>query len=85
MIMKDSFHCYHQQNYNYQLQISNRIKIAVQDLGTSCIDLVKDAGNLQVNPTDGFSKRELQEHARKVTERVCLKPSLDVGSILLLY
>ncbi|KAK2151016.1 hypothetical protein LSH36_379g01080 [Paralvinella palmiformis] len=61
--------------------ISNRIKIAVQDLGTSCIDLVKDAGNLQVNPTDGFSKRELQEHARKVTERVTnVLAALQAGS-----
>ena len=44
--------------------------MAVQGLGTSCIDLVKDAGHLQANPNDGFSKRDLQDHAKKVTERV---------------
>jgi len=51
-------------------EIANRIKAAVQELGSGCIELVRDAGNLQSNPTDSFSKRDLADHARKVSEKV---------------
>ena len=52
------------------LQIANRIKAAVQELGKSCMDLTQDAGKLQSNPTDSFSKRDLADHARHVSEKV---------------
>ena len=44
--------------------------MTVQDLGKSCIELVQDAGNLQANPTDTYSRRDLNEHARSVNEKV---------------
>ena len=52
------------------LQVAHRLKSAVQGLGTSCIDLVRDAGNLQSNPGDSYTKRELSEHAKQVVEKV---------------
>lgn len=42
----------------------------MQDLGTTCIELVKDAGVLQANPADTFSKKDVSLHARKVGEKV---------------
>ena len=57
----------------YYLQISSRLKSAVQALGTGCVELVKDCGNLQSNPTDGFAKRDLAEHVRLVTAKVSSK------------
>lgn len=57
-------------NITQNSELSARIKGAVQELGTSCIELVLDAGNLQSNPSDGFSKRDLIDHARQVSEKV---------------
>jgi len=51
-------------------QVGSRIKSAVQQLGTSCIELVQDAGSLQMNPTAGLARRDLGVHARKVLEHV---------------
>jgi talin len=51
-------------------QVGSRIKSSVQQLGNSCIDLVRDAGNLQCNPSDAFAKRDLSDHAKKVLEHV---------------
>ena len=45
--------------------------MTVQDLGKSCIELVQDAGSLQSNPADNFARRDMTEHARSVTEKVC--------------
>lgn len=42
----------------------------MQELGHGCIYLVQKAGALQLSPTDSFSKRELIECARAVTEKV---------------
>jgi len=52
------------------LKVGGRIKTSIQQLGRSCIDLVRDAGNLQCNPTDAFAKRDLTDHAKKVLENV---------------
>lgn len=46
------------------------IRSTVQDLGSSCIDLVRDAGNVQASPSDSFAKKELVDHAKKVNEKV---------------
>ncbi|XP_055873161.1 talin-1 isoform X5 [Biomphalaria glabrata] len=51
-------------------EIGNRIRSTVQDLGKSCVELVQDAGNLQGNPTDQFTLKELSDHAKSVQERV---------------
>ncbi|XP_073320076.1 talin-2a [Pagrus major] len=53
-------------------EIGFQIKSRVQELGHGCIFLVQKAGSLQVTPSDGFTKRELIECARAVTEKVSL-------------
>ncbi|XP_045396439.1 LOW QUALITY PROTEIN: talin-2 [Lemur catta] len=53
-------------------EIGFQIRTRVQDLGHGCIFLVQKAGALQVCPTDGYTKRELIECARAVTEKVSL-------------
>uniref|UniRef100_A0A8C9WTB5 Talin 2b n=1 Tax=Scleropages formosus TaxID=113540 RepID=A0A8C9WTB5_SCLFO len=53
-------------------EIGFQIKSRVQELGHGCIFLVQKAGALQISPTDSFSKRELIECARAVTEKVSL-------------
>ncbi|KAJ8417322.1 hypothetical protein AAFF_G00285490 [Aldrovandia affinis] len=53
-------------------EIGFQIKTRVQELGHGCIFLVQKAGALQVTPTDGFTKRELIECARAVTEKVSM-------------
>ncbi|KAJ8412908.1 hypothetical protein AAFF_G00104900 [Aldrovandia affinis] len=53
-------------------EIGFQIKTRVQELGHSCIFLVQKAGALQVSPSDSFTKRELIECARAVTEKVSM-------------
>uniref|UniRef100_A0A3Q3VW09 Uncharacterized protein n=1 Tax=Mola mola TaxID=94237 RepID=A0A3Q3VW09_MOLML len=53
-------------------EIGFQIKTRVQDLGHGCIFLVQKAGALQITPSDSFTKRELIECARTVTEKVSL-------------
>ncbi|XP_067829406.1 talin-2 [Heptranchias perlo] len=53
-------------------EIGFQIKTRVQDLGHGCIFLVQKAGAVQISPTDSFTKRELIECARAVTEKVSL-------------
>ncbi|XP_074468145.1 talin-2 isoform X2 [Sebastes fasciatus] len=53
-------------------EIGFQIKNRVQELGHGCIFLVQKAGSLQITPSDGFTKRELIECARAVTEKVSL-------------
>ncbi|KAM7015411.1 talin-2 isoform 1-T1 [Tautogolabrus adspersus] len=53
-------------------EIGFQIKNRVQDLGHGCIFLVQKAGALQIIPSDSFTKRELIECARAVTEKVSL-------------
>ncbi|XP_074533130.1 talin-2 isoform X1 [Halichoeres trimaculatus] len=53
-------------------EVGYQIKTRVQELGHGCIFLVQKAGALQLSPTDSFSKRELIECARAVTEKVSL-------------
>lgn len=52
------------------IQIGFQIKTRVQDLGHGCIFLVQKAGALQITPSDSFTKRELIDCARVVTEKV---------------
>ncbi|MEQ2179168.1 Talin-2 [Goodea atripinnis] len=54
------------------LQIGFQIKSRVQELGHGCIFLVQKAGALQISPSDSFTKRELIDCARAVTEKVSL-------------
>uniref|UniRef100_G3P935 Talin 2 n=1 Tax=Gasterosteus aculeatus aculeatus TaxID=481459 RepID=G3P935_GASAC len=53
-------------------EVGYQIKTRVQELGHGCIYIVQKAGALQLSPTDSFSKRELIECARAVTEKVSL-------------
>uniref|UniRef100_A0A673MS78 Talin 2a n=1 Tax=Sinocyclocheilus rhinocerous TaxID=307959 RepID=A0A673MS78_9TELE len=53
-------------------EISFQIKTRVQELGHGCIGLVQKAGALQICPSDSFTKRELIECARAVTEKVSM-------------
>ncbi|XP_030044269.1 LOW QUALITY PROTEIN: talin-2 [Microcaecilia unicolor] len=53
-------------------EIGFQIKTRVQDLGHGCIFLVQKAGALQICPSDSYTKRELIECARAVTEKVSL-------------
>uniref|UniRef100_A0A674EIX4 Talin 2 n=1 Tax=Salmo trutta TaxID=8032 RepID=A0A674EIX4_SALTR len=53
-------------------EVGFQIKTRVQELGHGCIYLVQKAGALQMSPTDSFSKRELIECARGVTEKVSM-------------
>uniref|UniRef100_A0A8C3LNM1 Talin 2 n=1 Tax=Chrysolophus pictus TaxID=9089 RepID=A0A8C3LNM1_CHRPC len=55
-----------------QEMIGFQIKSRVQELGHGCIFLVQKAGALQICPTDSYTKRELIECARAVTEKVSL-------------
>ncbi|XP_070547100.1 talin-1-like isoform X3 [Ptychodera flava] len=50
-------------------EVSDRIKVSVQDLGKSCIDLVRLGGVVQGNPTDSMAKKELVDNARVVSEK----------------
>lgn len=58
--------------YSAPFQVGVQIKSRVQELGHGCIYLVQKAGALQISPTDSFTKRELIECARAVTEKVGL-------------
>lgn len=51
-------------------QIGSHIKKQVGELGFSCTGLVTKAGALQCNPNDSFTKKDLIESARKVSEKV---------------
>ncbi|KAI1905173.1 hypothetical protein AGOR_G00013410 [Albula goreensis] len=51
-------------------EIGSHIKKQVQDLGFTCTGLVTKAGALQCSPNDSFTKKELIESARKVSEKV---------------
>ncbi|XP_029413512.1 talin-2 isoform X2 [Nannospalax galili] len=53
-------------------EIGFQIRTRVQDLGHGCIFLVQKAGALQVCPTDSYTKKELIECTRSVTEKVSL-------------
>lgn len=56
----------------FVFQVAQRIRSAVQELGTACIELVKNAGACRANPDDQFAKRDLGDSARIVAEKVAL-------------
>ncbi|NXQ86021.1 TLN1 protein, partial [Nyctibius grandis] len=51
-------------------EIGSHIKRQVQQLGHGCAALVTKAGALQCSPSDAYTKKELIESARKVSEKV---------------
>ena len=51
-------------------QIAHRIRVGVQGLGEACIALVQSGGAVQSSPKDSFSRRELADNGRNVTEKV---------------
>lgn len=56
--------------FHAPLQIGAHIKNRVQELGHGCAALVTNAGALQCSPSDAYTKKELIECARKVSEKV---------------
>ncbi|KAF2974858.1 hypothetical protein EK904_006817 [Melospiza melodia maxima] len=50
-------------------EIGSHIKRRVQELGHGCAALVTKAGALQCSPSDAYTKKELIESARKVSEK----------------
>lgn len=64
------------------IQIGFQIKTRVQELGHGCIFLVQKAGALQITPSDGFTKRELIDCARAVTEKVLFEQTFSVTTLL---
>lgn len=50
--------------------VAQKIRSSVQELGTACIELVKQAGAVRAHPDDQFSKRELTKAAHVVNEKV---------------
>ncbi|XP_037340664.1 talin-1 isoform X1 [Pungitius pungitius] len=62
-------------------EIGSHIKKQVGELGFSCTGLVTKAGALQCSPNDSFTKKELIEGARKVSEKVShVLASLQAGN-----
>lgn len=62
-------------------EIGSNIKKQVGELGYSCTGLVTKAGALQCSPNDTFTKKELIESARKVSEKVShVLASLQAGN-----
>uniref|UniRef100_A0A671YH00 Talin 1 n=1 Tax=Sparus aurata TaxID=8175 RepID=A0A671YH00_SPAAU len=62
-------------------EIGSHIKKQVGELGFSCTGLVTKAGALQCSPNDSFTKKELIESARKVSEKVShVLASLQAGN-----
>ncbi|NXR71550.1 TLN1 protein, partial [Pycnonotus jocosus] len=51
-------------------EIGSHMKRRVQELGHGCAALVTKAGALQCSPSDAYTKKELIESARKVSEKV---------------
>nr|XP_027203263.1 talin-2-like [Dermatophagoides pteronyssinus] len=51
------------------IETASRIKSSVQELGTACVDIVKNAGSCLTNPGDSYSQRELTDSARNVSEK----------------
>ncbi|GAB0208102.1 talin-1 [Grus japonensis] len=51
-------------------EISSHIKHRVQELGHGCAALVTKAGALQCSPSNAYTKKELIESMRKVSEKV---------------
>ncbi|KAK0132068.1 Talin-1 [Merluccius polli] len=62
-------------------EIGSHIIKQVGELGFSCTGLVTKAGALQCSPNDSFTKKELIESARKVSEKVShVLASLQAGN-----
>ncbi|NXO59714.1 TLN1 protein, partial [Aramus guarauna] len=63
-------------------EISSHIKHWVQELGHGCAALVTKAGALQCSPSDAYTKKELIESTRKVSEKVSvsLLAALQAGN-----
>uniref|UniRef100_A0A8C2DNS9 Talin 1 n=1 Tax=Cyprinus carpio TaxID=7962 RepID=A0A8C2DNS9_CYPCA len=51
-------------------EIGSHIRKQVSELGYSCTGLVSKAGALQCSPNDSYTKKELIDSARKVSEKV---------------
>lgn len=62
--------------------VAQRLRKTVHDLGDGCIELVHSAANVQGNPDNQPTKRELADSARVVTEKVShVVSAIQAGAI----
>ncbi|KAG1695569.1 Talin-1 [Nymphon striatum] len=62
-------------------EVGQRVRSSVQDLGNSCISLVKAGGACQSNPGDIYSQRDVTDNAHHVSEKVSfVLAALQAGS-----
>ncbi|XP_046826022.1 talin-1 isoform X2 [Vespa velutina] len=61
--------------------VSTRLRTGVQELGQTCIDIVRAAGTCQMSLGDVYTQREVAEHSKIVTEKVSqVLAALQAGS-----
>lgn len=51
-------------------EVGQRVRLSVQDLGNSSIELIKAGGSCQSNPGDIYSQRDVADNAHHVSEKV---------------
>lgn len=62
-------------------EVGNRIRSSVLELGTACIDLTKEAGLCQSDPTNVFHQRNVTDNSKIVTDKVsCVLTALQAAS-----
>lgn len=63
------------------VEVGNRLRSSVHELGQACIDIVKAGGACQAAPRDTFCQRDLSESARHVKEKAShVLAALQAGS-----
>ncbi|XP_050730859.1 talin-2-like isoform X3 [Eriocheir sinensis] len=63
------------------VEVANRLRSSVHELGQVCIDIVKAGGACQAAPRDTFCQRDLSESARHVKEKAShVLAALQAGS-----
>ncbi|XP_012143051.2 talin_middle and talin-RS domain-containing protein rhea isoform X1 [Megachile rotundata] len=61
--------------------VSSRLRTGVQELGRSCVDIVRAAGTCQMSPGDAYAQREVAEQSKIVTGKVSqVLAALQAGS-----
>uniref|UniRef100_A0A7M5V5A6 Talin n=1 Tax=Clytia hemisphaerica TaxID=252671 RepID=A0A7M5V5A6_9CNID len=65
-----------------QPEIGERLQVSVDSLGSSCVNLVVAAGNVQSSPNDSYAKKDLSDKAKTVNENVSyVLATLQAGSV----
>ncbi|XP_046398722.1 talin-1 isoform X1 [Ischnura elegans] len=62
-------------------EVSARLRLGVQELGSACVDLVRSGGARQIAPNDPYAQRDVADSARHVSEKVSqVLAALQAGS-----